>query len=80
MDSDDSLTMWVITCRPKDYPDEYVARRWLVFNHGPTPASGDTGDVLVSDTLDGVRDQLPPGLHNIGRQGNDHPVIVEVWV
>jgi hypothetical protein len=72
----DGLVLWVIYKHPKDFPDDYVLR--------PHRSSAEGVEqfkvAAVSKTLKGVRDVLPPGLHNLGRQDGDDPVIFEVWV
>lgn len=69
------LSMWVVTQNPTDYPGQFVAREWLI-----------GGDVLgatlnhhVADTLDDVRDLIPPGLVQVDRHPKDDPAIVECW-
>lgn len=70
------LPMWTI-CRPttKDFPGHWTARMHLSL---PNPKATDL--LIVGETLDEVRRQLPPGLTSIGRQLNDDPVIEEVWI
>ena len=70
------LEMWVIYERPKDYPQGFVARRWLIAAGEPRP----TSVAFVADTLEGARAQLPPGLFRMDRQPDDEPQIVEVWL
>lgn len=72
----DQFLMWCVYRFPRDYPGLYVARRWTI-------AAGEalaTSDVVTSLTLDGVRAQLPPGLHCIARLLGDDPGIVETWI
>ena len=72
----ENLPMWTV-CRPtiKDFPGQWTARMHLAL---PTPQATDL--LIVGSTLKEVRDQLPRGLTNIGRQQGDDPVIEEVWV
>jgi hypothetical protein len=44
------------------------------------PAPRPTDLLIVAATLEQVRQQLPPGLTNIGRQPGDDPVIEGVWL
>ena len=68
--------MWVIY-RPttRDYPGEWVIRMHLTL-----PVHLITSIVVTHPTLEAARDDLPPGLTNIGRQPDDDPVIEEVWL
>jgi len=70
------LAVWVIYDHPLDMPEHIVARRHDVLDDGPLA----TDHVLVGDTLDAVRAQLPPGLARIPRDRKDEPHIVEVWL
>jgi hypothetical protein len=70
------ISMWTIYENPTDHPGDFVARRW----HGSSIRMEPTTDVFTGATLDGVRQQLPQGLYNIGRKHGDEPQIVEVWV
>ena len=63
---------YVIYDHPRDYPGEFVVRRWEL---------GKPRELLGSaNTLQGARKLLPPGLVNLGRYEQDDPFIVEVWV
>jgi hypothetical protein len=64
--------MIVIYKNPSDCPDKYVARLWELGN--PTMC------VVIGDTLEAVRKPIPEQYVNIGRNPNDDPVIVEVWI
>ena len=68
--------MWVI-CNPttEDFAGQWVARMHLSL---PIPEATDL--IIVGESLDAVREQLPDGLTNIGRQAGDDPVIAEVWL
>jgi hypothetical protein len=71
------LESWTVYRHPSDYPDKFVARKWLVTT---TPEPIATNDMFVADSLDEVRKLLPPGLHCLPRIEHDHPAIVEVWL
>jgi hypothetical protein len=82
----DVLNIWTVYKHPRDYPDQYVARRFEV-GGAPTDvrllhaaAPSPTNDMFVADTLREVRALLPPGLFRMPRQESDDPVIVEVWL
>ncbi len=67
-----ALPIWVIYNSPTDYPGQFVARKW--FNDKPT------GEVLLAASLDGLRSQLPKGLHRLERYPKDELQIVETWL
>jgi len=71
----DALPMWVVTARPSDFPDNFVARLWLSL---PQPAVSTVA--IVADRLGDLRAALPPGLCRLARAPADDPVIVEVWI
>ena len=66
------VEIWVIYNHPLDYPDGYVARKFI----GETP----TNDVKIGGFLDELRAQLPPGLTRFDRFPGDDPVIEETWL
>lgn len=71
------LSIWTVTERPRDYPDKFVARRWLVDRQGEHP----TSDILLSDDIEWIRAWLRErGFVCIPRQEADDPVIVESWL
>ncbi len=69
------LPMWVVTARPKDYPDGYVARM-----HYTLPAPEPTDNTIRAATLKELRAALPAGLWPFARDPKDDPVIVETWM
>lgn len=70
------LPMWVIYRAPLDMPGvSYVARLWNV-----TAELQATNEIRIGVTLDGVRNQLPPGLTRMTPSDGDDPCIVEVWI
>lgn len=69
------LSLWTIYERPKDYPTQFVARR---FEATDPPKA--TSDLLLADDLDGIRNMLPAGLYCLPRQLGDDPVIIETWL
>lgn len=73
----DPLAMWTVTDHPKDYPNDFVARKQLI---GPGGVMAWTREIITGKTLAELRTKLPPGLHCLGRQPGDDPVIVEVWL
>lgn len=73
--SEKHLSIWTVYDKPRDHPDKYVARRWLT-----TPQPVPTSDIFLADTLDSLRQQLPPGLIQMQRQPGDDPSILETWL
>jgi len=71
-EQDDDLSMWVVYEDPPEFPNQYVARRYLL--------DVDTGDYEVGDTLNDVRAKLPPGLMRLERSKHDHPQVRESWI
>jgi hypothetical protein len=71
------MSIWTVYRHPADFPEHFVGRRHEVTTGGGLAV---TADILVADTLDGVRAQLPPGLHRVVRQPGDRPSIVESWI
>ncbi len=69
------LSIWTVYQYPKDYPAQFVARRFESTN--PPTA---TTDFFLADDLNGIREQLPGGLHCLSREAGDDPVIVETWL
>ncbi len=72
------MTMFVVYCKPLDYPDEYVVRRHYLFSR---IRQGVDRDLFArAPTLEGVRVMLPYGLTYLRRFKNDDTAIVETWV
>jgi len=72
------LAMWTVYKHPKDYPNDYVARRFEVDARGPRP----TESIIISETLETLRDVLAFEMHltPLDRNEGDDPVIVETWL
>jgi hypothetical protein len=73
---EDLLRIWTIYDHPKDQPDQFVARLWLVGDGKLTP----TNEMFVADTIEELHRLLPSGLNMIPRSPDDDPVIVETWL
>jgi len=74
--SEHTLGMWAVSRNPSDFPNKFVARKWLIGRGNLMP----TFEHHISDTLDGIRAMLPLGLQPIPRSPSDAPVIVESWI
>jgi hypothetical protein len=70
------LPCWVVY-RPgtREYPSHWVARM-----HIQIPVAKPTRFVLSHDSLEELRDLLPPGLTMLGRAVLDPVKIEEVWI
>lgn len=70
-----TIVQYVVYRHPSDYPRKWVVRAWSIkpgrYYAGPV--------VAVEDDLEVARDAIPDGLVNIGRFGEDDPVVYEVW-
>ena len=66
------LPLWVVYERPTDFPDHFVARKWLTDKPSPV--------VLLAGSLPELRSKLPVGLSGMPRSPQDEPQIVEVWL
>jgi len=68
------LDLWTIYRNPRDYPNQYVARRFEL--------DKPTADVLVAPSLARIR--MLVGLEGVDacipRAPADDPCIVEVWI
>lgn len=73
------LSLWTVYERPKDFPTEIVARRWLVDGEVDTPKH--TDEVIRAGSIEEIRDAMKArGLFRLRRLDGDDPVIVEVWL
>lgn len=78
--SDERLSMFTIYRNPSDYPGKYVVREQRI---GPGVVEHAKDPMFICDTLRAARTCLQvmhPGLACLGRNVEDDPVIVEVWV
>ncbi len=74
---EDVLPIWTVYDKPKDYPNSFVARKWVV-SHGNLTR---TEDIVMSHDLELVRDTMQDmGLVKIMRNEDDDPKIVECWL
>jgi hypothetical protein len=71
------LVLYTVYDHPKDFPDEYVIRRWDAYTYTPIDKEQPFARAL---TLDDIHAALPPAVYNLGRLEEDDPVIIEVWV
>jgi hypothetical protein len=70
------LPLWTVySPHTLEYPGVWVARMHLVL-----PRPRPTRFVFSHDTLEELRELLPPGLTRLDRDPGDPPQIVEVWL
>lgn len=70
------LCMWTIYDHPRDYPNEYVAREWVI-DVAPRP----TGKVITCKYINVLRLEFEErGLVRLPRDPSDDLLIVETWV
>jgi hypothetical protein len=81
-DLQDKLVMYVVYNRPRDYPEEFVIRRWFIGpdHDGILAQFMDTQLYARSRTLVGIRAEVPPGMFRMPRYDDDDPAIYETWV
>jgi hypothetical protein len=71
-----ALKIWTVYERPRDYPQDYVARLWLSGPAGPRA----TASAFRSATLKQLRQHLKTlGLTRLNRHAGDDPAILETW-
>lgn len=72
------LEMFTVYENPRDFPGQYVARRFVIEASGPKP---DPEPLIVSNLLGAIRAEMyRRGLVCLTRADNDDPCIVEVWL
>jgi len=75
MDAERELSMYTIYEHPKDYPDNYIVRRWVAKNGFTEPR-----EAILTDTLDEARRVVPYGLYRMEPDPTDDTTIVETWI
>jgi hypothetical protein len=72
------LPMWVVYDHPKDWPEFYVARKWMT---GGSPDGTPTDHVIMDRDLENLRRTLwRLHLVKLDRMEGDNPVILETWI
>ena len=66
------LTIWVIYKHPLDYPDKFVARKFIL--------DKPTFEIVIGNTVDEVRIGIPKGLTRFLPDKKDDRTIVEIWI
>src|SRR5262249_47802004 len=73
------LVMWRVYKHPKDYPGEYVARKFLITEDFYGPSNESISSRSLRDVRSVLR-SLYRGLIQLKRLPDDEPHIVEVWL
>lgn len=69
--------IYTVFCRPRDFPSEYVVRRFKI---GPGTVTPDLTIWSRGKTLSEVRRTIPYASHWLGRYPQDEAQIVESWI
>lgn len=70
------LEMWTVYDHPRDCPDDFIARLWLITAGEPQPTTA-----TIKGPLAAIREVLAnKGLVKLMRDPNDDAVIVETWL
>ena len=73
------LVMWTVYKHPKDYPGEYVARKFVITENSYGPSNESISSRSLRDVRNVLR-SLYRGLIQLKRPPDDEPHIVEVWL
>lgn len=68
---------YVIYDHPRDFPDSFVMRKWLIY---PAPRGPEPGPMVKGPTYESVKRLIPPTAVCIGRDPTDDDRIVETWL
>ena len=75
----DPLVMWVMYESPSDYPNEFVARKWVIRSGAVHPIY--TYYIKRSSDIETIREELLAlGLTRVPRNESDDANIVETWL
>lgn len=73
-----SLEMWTVYDHPRDFPNDYVARKWVVNGDG---SYGPDEEVMICSELEPIRERLAAsGYACMPRDPNDDATILETWI
>ncbi len=73
------LVMWTVYKHPKDYPGDYVARKFVITEDVYRPSKESISSRSLRDVRN-VLQSLYPGLIQLKRPPDDEPHVVEVWL
>ncbi len=73
----EQLSMWVVYDHPTDFPDNIIARRWVIVG----PLFYATEETIKTDDIETMRnDMIMRGLTVLQRSPTDDPKIMEMWI
>lgn len=75
-DTSEQLTQFVVYDHPKDYPEGFVVRQWII-QRGSDPIAG---QAVGGPTLESVRAAIPRDKVRLERDPSDDPSIFETWI
>jgi hypothetical protein len=70
-----TIRQYAIYEHPRDYPDGYVVREWII-----TAGRVEMGEAKQADDLEGARALLPEGVSRLDTWDDPDETIVEVWM
>jgi hypothetical protein len=71
-----TFDLWTLYDHPRDYPDMFVARKFVISEMGARP----TNEVIVHKSLHPLRILMQAkGLSCLQRMPADEPQIIEAW-
>ena len=78
MTAESIMTGWTIYDHPSDYPDVFIARKWIARRDGTVEA---TPSIVTSKDIMRLRaEMMQMGLVKMMRSPGDDPKIMEVWI
>lgn len=75
---DDLFILWTVYDHPADYPEYFVARKWIADGKSAEPIATDV--IFFHTDLERLRDMLPAGLYPLIRAPEDDKCIIETWI
>ena len=78
VNDDEPMKCYTVYDHPKDYPDHFVVRAWLIHPDNPEPQP--TEECFLATSLEEARTFVPEGLISIPRSPGDDEPIVETWM
>lgn len=72
---DDSFSMWTVYDHPADFPNNFVAREWIIVRG---PAGIVITDNVIIGSLERVRERLQA--KGLTRISSGHPTITKTWI
>lgn len=70
-----SLRVFTIYKKPRDYPTGWIVREWTTTNGRLVP-----GTATRHENLKAARNMVPPGMVCMRRSPEDDPAVYETWI